>query len=209
MSVASTGGFTGADALLALATLQQSNWNEQMSDEMRVAKLQSDMASDLASIKSHLETANQNPARFPALNAELKSFMEKYGDVPELEEVVAAVGEIAEAVERKVPTMSNLSGTPSANPPAYQQYVGNRGGNVPSSTVHPNAPQTIERFQQRQVDNWLETLTDKLDASSTNDQLRMIHIKQLNDNINNNSSMVSGIIESRNNATSSIINNLA
>lgn len=216
MSVAGTGGFTGADALLALATLQQSNWNEQMSDELRVARLQSDMASDLASIKSHLETANQNPARFPALNAELEAFMDKYGGVPELEEVTAAVGEIAEAVDRKVPTMSNISGTPSPSPTAHQLFTtGNASSGIPgrnaspSSPAHPNAPQAIERFEQRQVDNWLEMLTDKLDAAGTNDQLRMIHIKQLNDNINNNSSMVSGIIESRNNATSSIINNLA
>jgi hypothetical protein len=195
--------------LLALAALQQSNWNEQMSDEMRVAKLQSDMASDLASIKSHLERANQNPTRFPALNVELQAFMEKYGNVPELEGVTAAVSEIADAVERKIPGPTDFTGTPSADPAAQQYVAGIRGSGVPHGSAHPSAPQQIERFQQRQVDNWLDTLTNKLDACGTNDQLRMIHIKQLNDNINNNSSMVSGIIESRNNATSSIINNLA
>jgi hypothetical protein len=207
MSVAGTGGFTGADALLALATLQQSNWNEQMSDEMRVAKLQSDMASDLSSIKSHLERANQNATRFPALDEELQAFMEKYGDVPELQEVTHAVGEIATDLHDKLkPIYEQIDANKQdyADRLATWQASGSQG-DPPTQATDP----VMEEYQQRQVDNWLDMLTNKLDASSTNDQLRMIHIKQLNDNINNNSSMVSGIIESRNNATSSIINNLA
>ena len=216
--MAAIGGFVGADALLALATMQQANWNEQMSAEMRVAQLQSEMATDLASIKSHLETANQNPARFPALDEEIDAFIEKYGNVPELEGVVSVVGEIDEALGRQLGTLPENQ-TVVAQPHAQhlaagRGYVaalhpGSSGQSSVANTSQTAGGGSVEKFEQRQVDNWLERLTESLDASSTNDQLRMIHIKQLNDNINNNSGMVSGIIESRNNATASIINNLA
>lgn len=207
MSAIGTGGFVGADALLALATLQQSNWNDQMSTEMRLAQLQSDMASDLASIKSHLETANQNTARMPALEAELNAFMEKYGSVPELEEVTSTVKEISTSVSAQ---MAPIHAASAENARGYGEdfavwVAQGSEGAPPERAPDPLMP----KYEQRQVDNWLETLTDKLDSCSTNDQLRMIHIKQLNDNINNNSGMVSGLIESRNNTTSSIINNLA
>jgi hypothetical protein len=216
--MSSVGGFVGADALLALATLQQSNWNEQMSTEMRLAQLQSDMASDLASIKSHLETANQNPARFPALDEEIDAFIQKYGNVPELEGVVSVVREIDGALGRQLaalPANQTVVAQPHAQYlAAGRGYVaglhpGSSGQSSVESTSQPSGGGSVEKFEQRQVDNWLERLTESLDACSINDQLRMIHIKQLNDNINNNSGMVSGIIESRNNATSSIINNLA
>jgi hypothetical protein len=67
----------------------------------------------------------------------------------------------------------------------------------------------IVHYQDNEMQPWLDNITQKLDAAGTNDQLAMIHIKQLNDNINNSSGMVSGIIESRQNSTASIINNIA
>lgn len=200
------GGFTGSDALLALATLQQGNWNEQMSDAMSLAKTRSEMASDLANIKSHLESAGRNPARLEALEPELQAFMAKYGSVPELEEVTSAVGEITGKVNENVAayhTAQTDAGNGYSKAYADWEATG-RHGNPPVETQV-----VLQGFSQEQVDNWLQLLTDKLDATGTNDQLGMIYIKQLNDNINNNSGMVSGIIESRNNATASILNNIA
>jgi hypothetical protein len=76
-----------------------------------------------------------------------------------------------------------------------------------SPAVSP--PMTFAAYEPESIQNWLGEITGKLDAAGTNDQLTMIHIKQLNDNINNSSGMVSGIIESRQNSTASIINNIA
>ena len=71
------------------------------------------------------------------------------------------------------------------------------------------AGEDIVAYQPDEIEWFTNDISEKLDAAGTNDQLAMIHIKQLNDNINNSSGMVSGIIESRQNSTASIINNIA
>lgn len=176
------GGFQGGDALLAFAAIQQGRMNEEMSESMRVADLRSQMAGDLADIKAHLEQANKDTKLLPEVNQELKAFEEKYGAVPELQDVTSTVKGIADQVDEKCKSAVSFLGTSFAD---------------------------IANFPDATIQSWLKNITEKLDASGTNDQLAMIHIKQLNDNINNSSGMVSGIIESRNNSTASIINNIA
>jgi hypothetical protein len=200
------GGFQGGDALLAFAAIQQGRMNEEMTDSMRVADLRSQMAGDLADIKAHLETADKYGEKFPDVDAEMQAFMAKYGDEPALADVTSTVGEIADGIHRRLGEIA------SQNTQAQQGHdidvsewksggmIGSQPPPVVLATFEPN---------EGTVKNWIDQITQKLDASGTNDQLAMIHIKQLNDNINNSSSMVSGIIESRNNATSSIINNIA
>lgn len=174
------GGFQGGDALLAFAAIQQGRMNEEMTESMRIADLRSQMTSDLADIKSHLEMANRHPEQFNDLDKELQVFMDKYGSEPSLEDVTSTVGEIAENLNGRLEKAKTETGEAK-----------------------------IGGYKDETIKDWLAAITEKVDASGTNDQLAMIHIKQLNDNINNSSGMVSGIIESRNNATASIINNIA
>jgi hypothetical protein len=194
------GGFQGGDALLAFAAIQQGRMNEEMTESMRVADLRSQMTSDLADIKSHLEMANRYPEQFNDVDKELKAFMDKYGAEPSLEEVTATVGEIAD----------NIRGRLVLAQREYEQTHGSGDSPLTSGQLaqEPGVA-TIGRYKAETIKDWLSAITEKVDASGTNDQLAMIHIKQLNDNINNSSGMVSGIIESRNNATASIINNIA
>ena len=207
MSFSSVGGFQGGDALLAFAAVQQGRMNEEMSESMRIADLRSQMAGDLADIKSHLETANRYPEKYGDLNAELKAFMDKYGGEPELEAVTSTVKEIADNVDsRYAPIAQQNSQNASGYAAAYARWEAQgRIGEEP----RPVAQVVMGKYADETIKNWLGAITEQLDASGTNDQLAMIQIKQLNDNINNSSGMVSGIIESRNNATASIINNIA
>jgi hypothetical protein len=204
MSFAVPGGFTGGDALLAFAAVQQGRWNEQMTDAMELADQRSQMASDLSSIKTDLETANRHPEKFPALDAQLQAFMAKYGSVPELEQVTSEVGEIANNLHGRLEQAhaDAMNGYGAAHAKWVAQ--GSKG-----EEPQPPGPPTLEKYSDATIQGWLDNITGQLDATGTSDQLTMIHIKQLNDNINNSSGMVSGIIESRNNSTASIINNIA
>jgi hypothetical protein len=187
---------------------------------MELADLRSQMAQDINDIKAHLEVANRHPEKFAELDAELQTFMAKYGTVPELEQATAPVGEIAQAVHERsqaiyaathqqpTPSLVYSSGTGAASTSsAAGGYAANAHGVGKGSA--PPQPNEGASFAQETIDGWLEQLTGTLDACGTSDDLNMIYIKQLNDRINNSSGMVSGIIESRSNATASIINNIA
>jgi hypothetical protein len=207
MSFTVPGGFTGGDALLAFAAVQQGRWNEQMTDAMELADLRSQMASDLNSIKTALGIANNHPEKFPPLDAELQAFMDKYGSVPELEQVTTEVGEIANNLHGRLQELDANHAQAMNGYGADHARWEAQGKNGPEPQP-PDKP-TLGKYGDETIQGWLDDLTGQLDATGTSDQLTMIQIKQLNDNINNSSGMVSGIIESRNNSTASIINNIA
>ena len=205
MSFSSVGGFQGGDALLAFAAIQQGRMNEEMSESMRVADLRSQMAGDLADIKAHLEQANREPTKFPDVDKEMQAFVDKYGDEPALADVTSTVETIAVAVHHRCEDVEDANKGMVDNHLAAVKLWESGVGDPPT----PPTLLTVAAYDDKVIQTWLKNITEKLDASGTNDQLAMIHIKQLNDNINNSSGMVSGIIESRNNATASIINNIA
>lgn len=222
------GGFQGGDALLAFAAIQQGRMNEEMTESMRVADLRSQMAGDLADIKAHLDQADKHPEKFLEVNDELKAFMAKYGAEPALEDVTSTVADIAKVIDAKCEAAgkshymkeagsgSSSTLTSAASDAAKALLAEDSSGSGASNYDLAKQAAAADFFRtsalgfaEGSVETWIDQITQKLDSSGTNDQLSMIHIKQLNDNINNSSSMVSGIIESRNNATSSIINNIA
>jgi hypothetical protein len=209
MSFSGVGGFQGGDALLAFAAIQQGRMNEEMTASMKLADLRSQMAGDLADLKSHLDTANKHPEVFVDVDKELQAFLAKYGEEPALEDVTATVAEIAENIHGQVEKYEEWKKPSSSQPgDSGNIYRNGRGGTSTAAGGGSVGPNPLE-YGEGTVKAWIDQITEKLDASGTNDQLAMIHIKQLNDNINNSSGMVSGIIESRNNAASSIINNIA
>jgi hypothetical protein len=205
MSFGVPGGFTGGDALLAFAAVQQGRLNEQMTDAMQLADLRSQMSADLADIKAHLQEANKDPTgRFPGLDAELQAFMDKYGDVAELGEVTSAVGEIATSVHDKVGQYNtDVINNGNGYSKAHADWVaGGEQGPEPTLT-----PVTIGGYASEDIKTWTDHMTEQLSASGTSDQLSMIYIKQINDSINNSSGMVSGIDKSRSDGLAAIIRN--
>jgi hypothetical protein len=206
MSFSGVGGFQGGDALLAFAAIQQGRMNDEMTESMRIADMRSQMAGDLADIKAHLEAADRHGEKYGDVDAELQAFMEKYGSEPALAEVTSTVKEIADNIHGEWARVSKQHREATQGfAAAHSAWL--NGGRVGQEPHPPAAPSL--NYADETIDGWIGNITEKLDASGTNDQLEMIHIKQLNDNINNSSGVISGIIESRNNATSSIINNIA
>lgn len=202
--------------MLAFAAIQQGRMNEEMTDAMKLADKRSQMASDLADIKAHLEAGDKHPEKLVDVDKELQAFMEKYGDEPALEAVTSTVGEIASNIHSQVEKHHDWKQPISDTSKRYSQpgdsgNIGRGGYSAQTTAAQGSAPRGRDPldYADGTIKNWIDQITSQLDASGTNDQLAMIHIKQLNDNINNSSGMVSGIIESRNDATSSIINNIA
>jgi hypothetical protein len=184
MSFSVPGGYTGTEALLAFAVEQSATLNELMHNEMDTSKIRGEMAKDLADIKSHLEVANRhdtNPEGFKNVNEEMKAFLDKYGDVPELEAVTSTMREIYESSDGK-----------------WKAY----------EAADPK-PEHYDGWANETIKGWSERLTENMDSSGTNDQLAMIYIKSLNERINNLASTVSGIEDSRQRTLEGIIGKLS
>jgi hypothetical protein len=210
MSIATNGGFSGDNALLAFAAIQQGRMNDELSESMRRADVRSQMAQDVADIKAHLEQANRGvdkfPEGFPNLDAELSAFMEKYGDEPACADMIDTVKIVADSVHLHVQEHNEDLSKAAAQFAADHGKWAATGKHGAEPTMPPLA---WKAYEDKDIETMITYLQDTIDASGTNDQLAMIHLKQLNDNINNSSGMVSGIIESRQNALASIVNNLA
>jgi hypothetical protein len=214
-----TGGFSGDNALLAFAAVQQGRMNEELSEAMRSADTRSQVVKEVSDLKARMQEVNSySPNDMPQLDAEVQAFMAKYAEVPEAQDVISTLEPYAKAIHDRVEEYRpsgdahKLPSAPSAGNPAVNSIVANvvsgRGGYpIPQHTN--SAPRDIPAFDKDQVKGWLDNIQETLDAAGTNDQLTMVHIKQLNDNINNSSGIVSGILESRQNATAGIIANLA
>jgi hypothetical protein len=213
------GGFQGGDALLAFAAIQQGRMNEEMTESMRLADLRSQMSGDLADLKSHLHAGIEHPSELVEVDKEMQAFLEKYGDEPALEDVTSTVRGIQENIHGQVKVYQEQA-EPASSDGTASSYQGT-GSWINKTLIKATAAVNREAalslpisqapldYADETIKTWISQISEKLDASGTNDQLAMIHIKQLNDNINNSSGVVSGIIESRSNAMSSIINNIA
>jgi len=217
------GNYQSNEAILAFVALQQGRMYGELEESMTHAELRGQMASDLNDIKLHLEQANRT-ADFSQVDAELQSFLADYGQVPEFAEITDTVKEISVAVGEKQATLVAARDLGSAafqteDPVLAQRLLEQADGAGPSSS-EPEPPseadvalalaiQGANGFPKETLQGWLQAISEKLDASGTSDQLTMIHIKQLNDNINQSSSLASELISSRNSTLSAVINNIA
>ncbi|MDF3069912.1 MAG: hypothetical protein K0R38_5513 [Polyangiaceae bacterium] len=199
----STGGLSGDNALLAFAAAQQTQMNHELSDAMRVAEVRSHMAKDISNIKAHLLEANsKNPNGIADVKKELDAFKAEYGADPACADMMEAIEPMHKDITLRVNNTEIVNKVMAA-----QRYVAVAAGNPDLAAQMSDYP--IVAYQKDQLDHWLNNIQEVLDAAGTSDQLAMVHMKQLNDNINNSSGMVSGIIESRQNVLSQIINNFA
>lgn len=204
MAMISSGGFTGDNALLAFAAVQQSRMNEDLSESMRVADLRSRMCKDISAIKAHLLEANsKNPNGIVDVKAELEAFKAEYGDDPACADMMDAVEPMLKDISLRV----NNTALENQSRAEQREQASAQRDYYRQQALQGDLP--IVAYQQSELDVWLNNIQDTLDAAGTNDQLAMVHMKQLNDSINNSSGMVSGIIESHQNVMAQVINDLA
>lgn len=203
MSISSSGGFTGDNALLAFAAVQQSRMNGELSEAMRVADVRSRAAKEISDIKAHLSQANKsNPDGIAQVKDELDAFMAEFGDDPACADLVSAVTPMKDDISLRV--NNNIHDNEEHTRGYWQSQSDGTG-----SKDEKLEPIHIVAYQQSELDDWFNNIQETLDAAGQNDQLAMVHMKQLNDNINNSSGMVSGMIESHQNVMAQIINNIA
>jgi hypothetical protein len=206
MSVGVGGNYQSPEAILAFTALQQDRMYGDLKDAMALATTRGEMTSDLADIKSHLEFANRNHD-FAQVDAELQAFVEKYGEVREFAEIIDTVSAIADNVHGRWTEVVQL------NAEAQSNYASMHGRWVAEGCLGPEpqppGPPKLGEYKPETIKNWLDSMTDKIDASGTNDQLTMISIQQLNTSINQSSETASTIMDSRSDTLSSIINNIA
>ena len=127
MSYSGVGGFQGGDALLAFAAIQQGRMNEEMTESMRIADLRSQMAGELADIKSHLHAGINHPAELVDVDKEMQAFLEKYGDEPALEDVVSTVRGIQENIHGQVEVHQQLA-NPAATGSKFSSFEPSEAG---------------------------------------------------------------------------------
>lgn len=219
------GNYISDGQIMAWLANQQDRIYGDLKESMDLAETRADFASELVEIKAHLEEANRNKD-FGAVDQELQAFLEKYGSNPEFAEICDALNGMADNIHTK----SNAQGgyaekyvDYTQNLQKYENAVAMKGlvdtGLLPElSADHqaildagpPEKPiEPVDSYSKEQIEDWTTLIDDKLDASSKNDQLTMIHIQELKATLDQGVQMASSFIASGDKTTSAIINNLA
>lgn len=180
MSQVASSNYMSDGAILAWVTAQQNRLYGDLQGTMGQQELQSQMESDLADIKLNLQGLVKDNRGMAAADAELKSFLAKYGDNPDFADIVSTVREIEHAVHANIP-QTDEHGEPILGP----------------------------GFQSQTVKDLSEALDKKLSAAGTNQQLGMVHINELKSTIDQSTQIASQLIKSSNDATASVIHNIS
>lgn len=182
--ISSSGGFSGDNALMAFAAMQQSRMSDDLSERMRTADVKAQLSKDISDLKAEMSSANHDTKYFRELDKHFHAVLEKYEGEPSCADALDTVKEMAYSVHKHVQDFGHVSSKPFAD-------------------------NTIPKYEDGNMNDMCAKMQAAIDALGSNAQLDMIGLKQLNDNMNNSSGVISGIMESRQNATASIIQNLA
>jgi hypothetical protein len=201
------GNYMSDGAIMAWVASQQNRLYGDLKSTMDLQERRAQMTGDLADIKKNIEIANRHPEKFPEAYREMQAFVDQYGDVPEFDELVATVREIMASVEKKLP--GNLSAVaPGGSGSSLTKGTSDLGSLlVKPGAALPVVEKTDDRFADETIEDWMDTIDKKLDASGTNEQLGMIKINEIKSTIDQGTQMASQLIKSGNDSTNLILNN--
>ncbi len=148
-------------AILAWVTVQQSQQYGQLEDAMDSEKLRGDMASDAAKIKLDMQKATKDPSVYPELNKEIEAFNDKYGSVPEFDDVVSLVNQFAD----KVATNVDLHNTYKDRKADYDAAAPPVGDDDPRGPE----PQDASTLNKDDVTDWAGSLDKIVDSTNQNE----------------------------------------
>lgn len=222
-SVSGGGGSYISDGqIMAWLANQQGRIYDDLKDSMDLSEQRADFSNELNTIKSHLQDANES-GDFSKVNAELQSFIDKYGADPRFEELCEGLDGLAARISKDYDAHANYGdaidkykvdavayakqqGEFLLDPNALQEAISS--GTLlamPEIPVDPGVP----KYNDNQMKSWDELISGKTDAASKNDQLTMIHIQELKATLDQGSQLASTFISSGDKTSSAIINNIA
>ncbi len=224
MSAVSGGGgnYISDGAIMAWLANQQDRIYGDLRSSMDLAENRAQFADDLNDIKSGLADANRTHD-FSKVDAQLQSFMDKYGSDPDFAETCEALQGVASQIHTNSEYASK--GYPEAMD-KYRQEVRDYYAASSAQAEHVTGPNglqnsAVERefpkppadpvtsYSKEQIEDWTRQIDGKLDVSSKNDQLTMIHIQELKATLDQGAQLGSTFISSGDKTSSSIINNIA
>lgn len=224
MSAVSGGGnYISDGAIMAWLANQQDRIYGDLRNSMDLAESRASFADDLNDIKAGLADANRTHD-FGKVDGELQAFMEKYGSDPNFAETCEALQGVASQIH------TNYEYASKGHPEAFDKYrqdlldydvavatqsqlVAGPNGSMDYAAVEKEVPtppaDPIVSYSKEQIDGWSTKIDGKLDVSSKNDQLTMIHIQELKATLDQGAQLGSTFISSGDKTSSSIINNIA
>ncbi len=221
VGVGGGGNYISDGALLTWLANQQDRIYGDLRESMDIAEKRAEMANDLTDIKMHMEEANKSQD-FGQVDRELQAFVAKYGADPEFAELAAGVGEIANTVHQ------NWEYARQGYDVAKTQYDEDRRtyeaavdaaeraatqGGLQDSAIKDRKPEPPPEptlgYSDEQLKTWFSAIDGKLDVSSKNDQLTMIHIQELKGTLDQGMQLGSTLIAGSDKTLNAIINNIA
>lgn len=202
MSAVDGGGnnYMSDSAILAWVTIQQSRQYGQLEDAMTDENLRGEMTSDLANIKKEMNKATKDASVYPQLNDDIKAFQEKYGPIPEFNDVVASLDDLAGKVSANVDAQS----TYEADLAAYNALPVPMGDDEDTRGAPPTPPGLLNKDD---VKDWADSVDKIVDQTNQNEQLGMIRINEIKSTIDHAGEMASQLIKSDNDTTAFMIHN--
>jgi hypothetical protein len=163
--------------------------------------MRGEMLQDLAALKSELRDSGKNTDHIEQFNSDIQSFLDKYGEVWEFQDVVGIVRQFAAGVEAKVGQNQGLS-------QKREDFAKNPPTDGNGDIDYSQEPQAAQPFSKDEVDGWSKSLDEMGDAASHNEQLAMIRINEIKSNIDHSAELASQLIKSSNDTTASAIRNI-
>jgi hypothetical protein len=191
--------------------------SEGLYEKMRASMDQSNTRVDaqdaLNDIKARMEDLKASGEDAGALRAQIDETIAKYGtEFPEVSEVLQPIAnELAERAEKSRPriikptTGPTRPGTPpspepAGSAPAKGEQVDKRTESLPTKVDFPSV-----KISKEDAERWSKQITDKGDTLGKQDQLGMVHLQDLNAQLNRAKDVASALMASADKAADNIV----
>jgi hypothetical protein len=218
-AIGGSGNYISDSQIMVWLANQQDRIYGDLKVTMDLSEKRADFSEALTKIKAHLGEANRNKD-FGTVDAELQALKETYGSDPNFAETLESLQVMTDKIHTDYENVKNhdlLVADYKKQLLAYTQAVGNDPYRVASGLPslldglkEPTAPGAlVKSYDEKQIDDWNTSIDGKLDHSSKNDQLTMIHIQELKATLDQGAQLGSSFISSGDKTSSAIINNIA
>ena len=222
-AVGGGGNYISDGQIMAWLANQQDRIYGDLRDSMDLSEKRAQFADDLNTIKAHLQEANGSKDHdFSKVDQELQSFMETYGSDPDFAKTCEDLQGLADRIHGDTQAQRDYGrayGQYQKDKASYDEHANAgttaqdlgaalQGDAIKHAPKEPEKPQPII-YSDGDMKSWDTLISGKLDGSSKNDQLTMIHIQELKATLDQGSQLGSTFISSGDKTSSAIINNIA